>query len=78
MMGGWPDLPPAGDAKDRAQLLAEVSTPEAKARAEAQKAMLGALDNEEIAPSKGLMIRTETFASEPDGNRINFFHPIRR
>ena len=35
VMGGWPDLPPVPDAKDRAQLLAEVGTPEAKARAEA-------------------------------------------
>ncbi len=71
VMGGWPDLPPVGDAKDRAQLLAEVSTPEAKARGEAQKAMLAAMDNEEVAPSAGLTIRTETLTSQPDGNRIN-------
>jgi acetyl esterase/lipase len=71
VMGGWPDLPPVPDAKDRAQLLAEVGTPEAKARAEAQRAMLAAMDNEEIAPSTGLTMRTETFTSEPDGNRIN-------
>src|ERR1700722_15887953 len=77
VMGGWPDLPPVPDAKDRAQLLAEVGTPEAKARAEAQRAMLAAMDNEEVAPSTGLTIRTETFTSEPDGNqiKIQFIRP---
>ncbi|HWF75681.1 MAG TPA: alpha/beta hydrolase fold domain-containing protein [Caulobacteraceae bacterium] len=77
VMGGFPDLPPAGDAKDRAQLLAEVATPEAKQRAEAQRAMLATMDNEEIAPSAGLTIRTETFASQPDGNqvKIQFIRP---
>jgi len=71
VMGGWPDLPTPPDAKDRDQLIAEVSTPEAKARAEAQKAMLSAMDNEQVAPSAGLSIRTETFVSQPDGNRID-------
>ena len=30
VFGGWPDLPPAAMRKDRDQLLAEVSTPEAQ------------------------------------------------
>jgi acetyl esterase/lipase len=71
VMGAWPDMPPIGDAKDREQLLAEVSSPEAKARAEAQTAMMAAMDNEQVAPSAGLSIRTETFTSQPDGNRID-------
>jgi len=71
VMGAFPEGPPATDAKDRAQLLAEQATPEAKAAAETQKAMLAALDNEVVAPSAGLTIRTERFTSQPDGNQIN-------
>jgi acetyl esterase len=71
VMGAFPEGAPATDAKDRAQLLAEQATPEAKARAEAQTAMLAALDNEMVAPSAGLSIRTERFTSQPDGNQIN-------
>jgi acetyl esterase/lipase len=32
--------------------------------------MLEAIDNEQVAPSKGLRITTETFVSQPDGNTI--------
>jgi acetyl esterase/lipase len=71
VMGAFPASPPATDAKDRAQLLAELATPEAKAAAEMQTAMLAALDNEVVAPSAGLAIRTERFTSQPDGNQIN-------
>ena len=42
VMGAFPEGPPATDAKDRAQLLAELETPEAKAAAEAQKATTSA------------------------------------
>jgi acetyl esterase len=70
IMGAWPDAPPIGDARDRAQMLAEVNTPEAKLRAEQQTAMLAAMDNEAVAPSAGLAIRTERFTSQPDGNEI--------
>jgi acetyl esterase/lipase len=71
VMGAFPESPPTTDAKDRAQLLAELQTPEARARAEATKAMMAALDNEVVAPSAGLAIRTERFTSQPDGNQIN-------
>jgi acetyl esterase/lipase len=71
IMGAFPEGPPATDAKDRAQMLAEVATPEAKARAEAQKAMFAMIDTDEVAPSQGLTTRTATFTSEPDGNRVN-------
>jgi len=70
MFGGWPDLPNPGDAKDRDQLLAEVNTPEAAARAAQQRAMFDALDTEEVASFKGLSIRTAVFASAPDGNEV--------
>jgi acetyl esterase/lipase len=33
-------------------------------------AMFAALDNDEVAPSAGLVVRTETFVSAPDGNSI--------
>ena len=68
MFGGWPDLPNPGDAKDRDQLLAEVNTPEAAARAAQQKLMFDALDTVRLA--KGLSIRTAVFTSAPDGNEI--------
>src|ERR1700678_574035 len=71
MFGGWPDVPNPGDAKDREQLLAEVNTEEAKARMAQQRLMFDALDTEEVASFKGLAIRTETFQSQPDGNRVN-------
>jgi acetyl esterase/lipase len=70
IMGAFPEMPPATDAKDRAQMLAEVNTPDAKARAAAQTAMLAAMDNEQVAPSAGLTITTERFTSQPDGNEI--------
>jgi acetyl esterase len=70
VMGAFPDMPPATDATDRAQMVAEVNTPEAKARQAAQSAMLAAMDNEQVAPSAGLTIRTERFTSQPDGNEI--------
>ncbi|MGH6972390.1 MAG: alpha/beta hydrolase, partial [Caulobacteraceae bacterium] len=71
IFGAWPEAPPLGDAKDRETLVAEANTEEAKARQAAQKAMLDAMNNEEIAPSAGLSIRTETFVSQPDGAQIN-------
>ena len=71
LFGAMPDMPPAGDAASREQLLAEEATEEAAARAAASKAMLDAVDNEAVAPSAGLVIRTETFRSSPDGNQIN-------
>jgi acetyl esterase len=77
MFGGWPDLTTPGDAKDRAQLLAEVNTEEAKARQAQQKLMFDAIDTEEVASFKGLTIRTAAFTSAPDGNeiKIQFIRP---
>jgi acetyl esterase/lipase len=71
VLGGWPDAPNPGDAESREQLLAEVNTPEAKARQAAMKPFMDAMDNETVASSAGLATRTERFASEPDGNQVN-------
>lgn len=71
IFGAWPDAPAQGDVADRETLLAEVGGEAAKARQAAQKAMMDAMDNETVAPSAGLSIRTERFQSQPDGNWIN-------
>ncbi|HXQ15110.1 MAG TPA: alpha/beta hydrolase fold domain-containing protein [Caulobacteraceae bacterium] len=71
MFGGWPEMTTPGDAKDRAQLLAEVNTEAAKAAQVQQKAMFDAIDTEAVASFKGLIIKTATFTSQPDGNAIN-------
>ncbi|MFI4933027.1 MAG: alpha/beta hydrolase fold domain-containing protein [Caulobacterales bacterium] len=71
VFGAMPDLPPAGDVANRDELLAEENSEAAKARAAAQKALLDAVDNEDVAPSAGLTIRTERLQSSPDGNWIN-------
>ena len=41
------------------------------------KAMLDTLDNEDVAPSTGLDVRTLEFTSAPDGNtvKIQFIRP---
>jgi acetyl esterase/lipase len=77
MFGGWPQMTTPGDAKDRAQLLAEVNTEAAKAQQAQQKLMFDAIDTEAVASFKGLAIKTATFASQPDGNevKIQFIRP---
>src|SRR5271170_3848403 len=55
----------------RDDLLAEENTEAGKARAAAFAAMLNSFDNEAIAPSAGLSVRTECVVSAPDGNMIN-------
>ena len=64
--------PGAGaDAESREQLLAEASTEAAIAQREMVSALLGAADNEDVAPSKGLNITEHSLVSQPDGNTIN-------
>ena len=60
-----------GDVENREQLLAEASTEAAIAQREMITALLGAADNEDIAPSKGLNITEHSLVSQPDGNTIN-------
>jgi acetyl esterase/lipase len=71
IFGAWPEMTSPGDVQSREELLAEENTPEAQARAATQKAMLDAVDNEQVAPSKGLALRVERFQSQPDNNWIN-------
>jgi acetyl esterase/lipase len=71
VMGGFPSGGTTVDATSREQLLAQASTEEAIAQRAMITQLLGAADNEEVAPSKGLSITEHTVRSEPDGNTIN-------
>jgi acetyl esterase len=66
-----------GDVASREVLLEEVNRPEAVAQREQMRAMLEMLDNEDVAPSKGLDVSTMEFTSTPDGNtvKIQFIRP---
>ncbi len=77
IFGAMPAADNPGDIASREALLAENNTEEAKQRFAAQTAMFAMMDNEDIAPTKGLRITTETFVSEPDGNtiKIQFIRP---
>lgn len=76
LMGAMPSAPQQ-DVETRQQLLDQVSTPAALAQAEGAMAMFEMLDNEDIAPSKGLDISTHEFVSNPDGNtvKVQFIRP---
>ena len=65
------------DVTGREQLLEEAASEEAVAERAALEAFLAMADTEDIAPSDGLTITTETFVSNPDGNtiKINFIRP---
>ena len=77
VMGMLPPPQPQPDVADRAEVLAEASTPEAVAMLAMMEAGLEMLDNEDVAPSAGLEISTLEFTSEPDGNtvKILFIRP---
>lgn len=76
VMGAMPE-PSGADVADRATLLAQNNTPEAKAMQAMMVAGLAILDNEEVAPSAGLDIHDFEFTSQPDGNtvKMNFMRP---
>ena len=76
LMGAMPTMT-AEDADNREQLLAETNSEEAVAAREAGMAFMDALDNEEIAPSTGLEVSTQSFTSAPDGNsiKVQFIRP---
>jgi acetyl esterase len=61
---------PQPDVTDRETLLAEESTPEAIALRAMMDQALDGIDDETIAPSAGLDIRTLEVESQPDGNTI--------
>jgi acetyl esterase len=71
MFGAWPDPPKLANTQSREALLEAANSEAALSRLAAMKPMTEMMDNETIAPSAGLTIRTETITSQPDGNRIN-------
>ena len=64
-------LAPTGNVKDRTELLAYEASEEGLAASASLTAMFNMVDNEYVAPSAGLITRTERFQSAPDGNWIN-------
>lgn len=58
------------NVSSREELLAQENSPAALAALERQTALFDSMDSEEIAPSAGLSVRTETLTSSPDGNTI--------
>ncbi len=70
IFAGW-EVRALGDVASREDLLAVENSDTGKAAAEALRAFLNTCDDETIAPSAGLNIRTESVVSHPDGNKIN-------
>lgn len=64
-------LTDTGDVASREDMLAAANSESGKKQAAAMAAMLDAFDDETVAPSAGLSIRTERVVSAPDGNTIN-------
>lgn len=60
----------AVDVENRDQLLAEAASPEGLRAAEMANSFLDRSDNEEVAPSTGLLFSTVDVVSAPDGNII--------
>ncbi len=59
------------NVSSREELLAQEHTPAALAAQDRVNALFNAMDSEDLAPSSGLTVRTETFTSSPDGNIVN-------
>ncbi len=55
----------------REEMLAVENSEAGKKKLAALEAMLGAFDDETVAPSAGIRVTTERVVSEPDGNVIN-------
>ena len=70
IMGGLAPVS-SPDASSRAEVIERANTEEAQAAIAGLAAFLAMCDTEEVAPSDGLTISTETFTSSPDGNTIN-------
>jgi acetyl esterase len=66
-------IPPSTlkDVDDREELIAESNSPQAVAAREAFRSIQDLCDSEAVAPSAGLVLTTEQFVSEPDGNSVN-------
>jgi acetyl esterase/lipase len=68
---------PQPNVASREELLAQELSPQGRAIYARQVAVFDSMDREDLAPSSGLTVRTETFTSAPDGNRvqIQFIRP---
>jgi acetyl esterase len=69
MLANFPPQP-TGNVTDRESLVAAANTPEALAIAEQVRAGMEMLDNEAVAPSRGLDTASFEVTSAPDGNKI--------
>jgi acetyl esterase/lipase len=58
------------NVSSREELLAQENSPAVLTALARQTALFDSMDSEEIAPSAGLSVRTETLTSSPDGNTI--------
>ncbi|OTP79026.1 alpha/beta hydrolase [Caballeronia sordidicola] len=69
--------PARADVSSRDEMLAQLQSLEGAAALANEAAFFRSTASEEIAPSTGLTIRTETFVSSPDGNtvKILFMRP---
>src|SRR5437879_1646651 len=70
IFGSWSVLA-GSNVNSREDLLAIENSETGKKAAAAMKAFLSTCDNETVAPSAGLTIRSESIVSSPDGNKIN-------
>jgi acetyl esterase len=64
------DMPVKPVVSSREELLAQENSSESLAALAHETALFDSMDSEEIAPSAGLAVGTETFTSSPDGNTI--------
>ena len=69
------DMPAAQDVASREELIERSNSEEARAQFEGLQAFLAMSDTEEIAPSAGLTVTTETFTSVA-GFRQHRQHPV--
>lgn len=74
---GMPLGAPQPDVASREELLAQELSTEGAAIYARQVTLFDAMDSEDVAPSTGLTVRTETFTSSPDGNSVQIQY-IRR
>lgn len=74
---GIPTGAPQPNVASREELLAQELSPEGVALNAHQNTRFDSMDSEDVAPSTGLTVRTETFVSSPDGNtvQIQFIRP---
>jgi acetyl esterase len=77
VFAGVPTGAPQPDVSSRQELLAQELSPEGLTIYAHQVAIFDGMDREDIAPSAGLTVRTETLTSAPDGNtvKIQYIRP---